>query len=630
MFRRKNLVIIVSLIMVVLFVVGMLIYWYISSSVVIAAWMLGTKKTMPSTTSMSSNKVFYKLKAVPEEVKAGNGRGKGLNLLLINNIQTECYVKEMLSFMADNQNGKIAGTPGASVSLALGTIVAEEGYYDGTLIACSMIPFENNKIMWNTSAYGVDASTLTLKNLNSSNLNVGGGTVPIWKDGLNADCKGPFQQSPDLFNHTKSSLSPDGKDSSRMGDPYYFPDELAVLDSFVKDISPLAPKDAQPELYDMIVGLAHNIGTSGVGPEVGGGVRDGRLKNYNDMGKSFQALYDDLTKSMATYGSIINKAQMDGSISGEEYKWWCILFLLEQGFSISDDGNGMNYLDTNYNHVYTAYHYMHPDKGKEDLSTFLNSKVSHFTAPNVTAYGRDGGPPMSSDFGFIYKTRSDVTSTNYNGTDEAVPMTNFIPLVSCNHMMAILAGGPFTYASMLKYAGVGVDPTNPETYMNSLPEGEWKPEDVEWMKQYNIDPSGMSEKSIKMLSAGSKLLGSPYVWGGNEIPKKDSNGNWSGGFDCSSFVRYCVQQAIGVDISRTTFSQIGNSNLTLIDRSQAKPGDLMYAGPPSAPYHVGIFIKELGNGNILMMHDPETGDVVKVKSYIDHTGMTFYRVKGVN
>ena len=86
-------------------------------------------------------------------------------------------------------------------------------------------------------------------------------------------------------------------------------------------------------------------------------------------------------------------------------------------------------------------------------------------------------------------------------------------------------------------------------------------------------------------------LGKPYVFG--------ATGPSS--FDCSGFTSYVYRKATGIDITRTTYSQIGVGRP--VSRDQLQPGDLVF---PHAG-HVGIYV---GNGNII--HAPRTGDVVKV------------------
>ncbi|NFI80909.1 glycoside hydrolase [Clostridium botulinum] len=104
-------------------------------------------------------------------------------------------------------------------------------------------------------------------------------------------------------------------------------------------------------------------------------------------------------------------------------------------------------------------------------------------------------------------------------------------------------------------------------------------------------PSAGNAQAI--LNEAYNHLGKAYVYGATG----PSN------FDCSGFTQYVYRKAAGVDISRTTYSQIGVG--VSVSRDQLQPGDLVF---PHAG-HVGIYV---GGGN--MIHAPQTGDVVKVSS----------------
>lgn len=88
-------------------------------------------------------------------------------------------------------------------------------------------------------------------------------------------------------------------------------------------------------------------------------------------------------------------------------------------------------------------------------------------------------------------------------------------------------------------------------------------------------------------------LGKAYVWGATG----PSN------FDCSGFTQYVYKKAAGIDITRTTYSQINVGRA--VTRDQLQPGDLVFTHAG----HVGIYV---GGGS--MIHAPQTGDVVKVSS----------------
>lgn len=102
-------------------------------------------------------------------------------------------------------------------------------------------------------------------------------------------------------------------------------------------------------------------------------------------------------------------------------------------------------------------------------------------------------------------------------------------------------------------------------------------------------PSGGNAQAI--LNEAYKHLGASYVWGATGPST----------FDCSGFTEYVYEHAAGIDISRTTYTQIGVGQPVTKDQLQA--GDLVF---PHAG-HVGIYV---GNGQ--MIHAPQTGDVVKV------------------
>lgn len=94
-----------------------------------------------------------------------------------------------------------------------------------------------------------------------------------------------------------------------------------------------------------------------------------------------------------------------------------------------------------------------------------------------------------------------------------------------------------------------------------------------------------------IVSAAYEFLGIPYVWGGTS----------KSGVDCSGLV-LLAHRAAGISLPRTSGPQ--GSGGRAVSRAEALPGDVVcYTG------HVGIY---LGNG--MMIHAPQTGDVVRVVS----------------
>ncbi|SHH69025.1 hydrophobic W protein [Clostridium intestinale DSM 6191] len=103
----------------------------------------------------------------------------------------------------------------------------------------------------------------------------------------------------------------------------------------------------------------------------------------------------------------------------------------------------------------------------------------------------------------------------------------------------------------------------------------------------NPDPLGQD-----VVNEAYRHLGKTYVYGATG-PNT---------FDCSGLTQYVYKQ-VGINISRTTFTQINDG--VSVSYSNLQPGDLVF----TSTTHVGIYI---GNGQ--MIHAPQTGDVVKISS----------------
>lgn len=58
---------------------------------------------------------------------------------------------------------------------------------------------------------------------------------------------------------------------------------------------------------------------------------------------------------------------------------------------------------------------------------------------------------------------------------------------------------------------------------------------------------------------------------------------------------------------RTTYTQVNEGRY--VSRDELLPGDLVFFGDSSSPHHVGMYI-----GDGMMIHAPQTGDVVKIAS----------------
>ncbi|AGK95749.1 NlpC/P60 family protein [Clostridium pasteurianum] len=116
--------------------------------------------------------------------------------------------------------------------------------------------------------------------------------------------------------------------------------------------------------------------------------------------------------------------------------------------------------------------------------------------------------------------------------------------------------------------------------------------------------SNQSDLGDQIVNYAKKFIGLPYVYGGST----------PAGFDCSGFVQYVYANngAYNVQLPRTTYDQINAG--TAVDKSNLRPGDLVFFGSESAPYHVGIYV-----GSDQFIESPNTGAAVRISTLSTRT-----------
>ena len=127
---------------------------------------------------------------------------------------------------------------------------------------------------------------------------------------------------------------------------------------------------------------------------------------------------------------------------------------------------------------------------------------------------------------------------------------------------------------------------------------------------YEVPPDAFSdERFAAMLNEAKKYLGMPYVWGGSSP---------STSFDCSGFVCWVLNKSGAMSIERTTATGIYN-RCTVIPRSEAKPGDLIFFtrtyNSPGPISHIGICV---GDGMMVHCGDPIQFISIESKYWRDH------------
>lgn len=105
-----------------------------------------------------------------------------------------------------------------------------------------------------------------------------------------------------------------------------------------------------------------------------------------------------------------------------------------------------------------------------------------------------------------------------------------------------------------------------------------------------------------VLDIASRYVGTPYVYGGGT----------PSGFDCSGFTSYVYAQ-VGINLPRSSGAQRGAG--TVISRSEAKPGDLIWT-----PGHVAIYA-----GGNTQIDAPRPGKTIQYRA-IWQSNPTFIRL----
>lgn len=83
-----------------------------------------------------------------------------------------------------------------------------------------------------------------------------------------------------------------------------------------------------------------------------------------------------------------------------------------------------------------------------------------------------------------------------------------------------------------------------------------------------------SASGSEIVSIASRYIGTPYVVGGAS----------PSGFDCSGLVQYVYAQ-VGISLPHSSSSIRNASNVSVISRAEAQPGDLIWS-----PGHISIYI----------------------------------------
>lgn len=114
--------------------------------------------------------------------------------------------------------------------------------------------------------------------------------------------------------------------------------------------------------------------------------------------------------------------------------------------------------------------------------------------------------------------------------------------------------------------------------------------------------------NTKIVNSARKLIGKPYVWGGNYPPLGNDNGT-----DCSGLMQWAFNDN-GLKISRTTYTQIKEGKE--VAQNEVQIGDLIFSNfkTPGIPEHVYMY-SGIVDGNHMCVEAPRTGLNIRERSF---------------
>lgn len=119
-----------------------------------------------------------------------------------------------------------------------------------------------------------------------------------------------------------------------------------------------------------------------------------------------------------------------------------------------------------------------------------------------------------------------------------------------------------------------------------------------------------NSKGEAIINSARKLIGKPYVFGGNYPPLGSSNGT-----DCSGLCQWAYNDN-GISISRTTYTQIEEG--VEVGENELQVGDLVFSNFSSlgVPEHVYLYSGKNANGELMCVEAPRTGLNIRERTFI--------------
>jgi hypothetical protein len=574
--------------------------------------------------------------------------GTGLNLMLIDDL-TESYAKELLTCMRNSYNGVYDDSAlRLTVESMCGLQAIETGFYSGTKLLKSYLPFENGNVVWNTQYNGVAAENMTLSKYDSTIASKAcysgidhGSTVSV------------FQYDSWSTRAVKSKVNGAGNSSRSEGDHYFYPDVLATNNNYMTKfirtslgLTAAEQSDFSTVWMAFAYAVAHNRGESGFlrytfgfrfDEEANIDVSSDNIQQSEllEATNSLMSLYTDYREDYPNNYDVANV------ISGADTYNYVVLMLATHDDDWYLSQKSCSYAKSNISRCLTFWKALFPNediteeelKSKIDASTAnyddaikektgYNISISECQSVYSTINPDDYNRWTESNPGYVFKvttTRSAAYNNKYSdGTDPYIVQCMD---VLCAREALGACFGDIVYANMLYYAGLGdVDPTNPETYYSKITESaddSFVPSSsnssTAWMEAYGVDVSSLSVNQINELQTAYNLVNLPnctYEQDGPTMDKEMNSDSTPTVLDCSGFVSRVLDDTGFTGryhIRQTCTGLMYSDDFECIDPSDLQPGDILVNGN-----HTMIYLSGYTGGstlaNVTIMESNRAGE----------------------
>lgn len=632
------------------------------------------------TQTVQQSEIIKKLKRIygtntEETTNSTTQHGSGVNLMLIAEMN-EDYAKEMLILYKDLQEGNVTEQDSVfiDVSTLLGMQTNETGTYDGVLPK-TYLPYKNNKVVWNTEYQSLSAEQMTIRGFGDAEWKALGGGLCSWlSEGVDSAAdRTPWCMQGSMITLAKSTINGVSNANRNKAEQHYIPDNIAsinrrlnnFIDRYKVDTSSLSTDTAS-----ILAANIHNRGEGGVlqcafgfSYNPNGGTSSSKaskvLKNNNyNLGLGL----DNVTNLLSDYVSNNSSDLSDFTSSS----WGRLIFSAiaahsNNWFFSQDAYDYLNGKKSNFLRVWKAL-YPNENVDSNQIMEIVKGKVKNL---NVAIKSVSGEELSSSETNEIYNTANDYSDCDYAhdrgwgviycvvnqkityADGKKHTLVSAYDMVGGGYLVSASMIGKYVYAKMLKVSGVGVDPTNPQTYLNQLEQSDTfipggsngstnsnsaiassDPKVSAWLTENGLSYDNLSAKQVSLFESIYRRLGIPYK---SCRHNEDCDGycydsDNPSHLDAGTFIWKVFNDAGLQTNSLTCSSFLNDASFERISWNDRKPGDILVTLGEKKE-HAMIYVRDQGNS--LVVAEAKSGKDTKVTTlargstiYSDKTGTT--------